>query len=95
MVCNKYGGQYSYTGFNDIWRKARAAASEKLGYPITGTFHDLKAKGISDYDGSSKEKQLFSGHKTEAQVLTYNRKPAVSPTLDIPVLDVTVLSRNP
>ncbi|EOK0212601.1 tyrosine-type recombinase/integrase [Escherichia coli] len=95
VVCNKYGGQYSYTGFNDIWRKARAAASEKLGYPITGTFHDLKAKGISDYDGSSKEKQLFSGHKTEAQVLTYDRKPAVSPTLDIPVLDVTVLSRNP
>ncbi|EBX2183582.1 tyrosine-type recombinase/integrase [Salmonella enterica] len=94
VICNKYGGQYSYSGFNDIWRKARTAASEKLGYPIKGTFHDLKAKGISDYDGSSKEKQLFSGHKTEAQVITYDRKTKVTPTLDIPVLNVTVSNRK-
>ncbi|HCL5132350.1 TPA: tyrosine-type recombinase/integrase [Salmonella enterica] len=94
VICNKYGGQYSYTGFNDIWRKARTAASEKLGYPIEGTFHDLKAKGISDYEGSSKEKQLFSGHKTEAQVISYDRKTNVTPTLDIPVLDITVSNRK-
>lgn len=90
VICNKYGSQYSYTGFNDIWRKARTAASEKVGHPIEGTFHDLKAKGISDYEGSSKEKQIFSGHKTESQVLTYDRKTGVTPTLDIPVLNVTV-----
>ncbi|ENM8185462.1 integrase, partial [Salmonella enterica] len=47
----------------------------------------LKAKGISDYEGSSKEKQLFSGHKTESQVLVYDRKVKVSPTLDRPSLE--------
>lgn len=94
VICNKYGSQYSYTGFNDIWRKARSVASEKIGHPIEGTFHDLKAKGISDYEGSSKDKQMFSGHKTEAQVLTYDRKTNVTPTLDIPALDVTIAGRK-
>lgn len=35
------------------------------------TFHDLKAKGISDYIG---DKQKFSGHKTYSQMQKYNRK---------------------
>jgi hypothetical protein len=50
------------------------------------TFHDLKAKDISDYEGSSREKQLFSGHKTESQVLVYDRKVRISSTLDLPVM---------
>lgn len=47
---------------------------------LRGTFHDLKAKGISDYESSSRDKQLFSGHKTESQVLVYERKLTVLPT---------------
>ncbi len=35
------------------------------------TFHDLKAKGVSDFEGN---KQDASGHKTLAQVATYDRK---------------------
>ena len=34
-------------GFNEAWRKARNMASEELGRPLDCTFHDLKAKGIS------------------------------------------------
>ncbi|HBZ4249770.1 hypothetical protein A3N56_14130 [Klebsiella aerogenes] len=50
------------------------------------TFHDIKAKTISDYEGSSEEKQMFSGHKTESQVVTYDRKVKISPTLDVPMM---------
>ncbi|HBR7307229.1 TPA: hypothetical protein L9294_001214 [Klebsiella aerogenes] len=50
------------------------------------TFHNIKAKAISDYEGSSKEKQMFSGHKTESQVVTYDRKVKISPTLDVPMM---------
>ena len=35
------------------------------------TFHDLKAKGVSDFKGN---KQDASGHKTAAQVAVYDRK---------------------
>ena len=43
------------------------------------TFHDLKSKGISDYTG---DKQLFSGHKTYAQMEKYNRKIEVVKIVD-------------
>lgn len=71
-------------GFSHLWEDARRKASVKLGYVLDCTFHDLKAKGISDYEGSSRDKQLFSGHKTESQVLIYDRKTKVSPTLNKP-----------
>jgi len=82
VACNKFGNKYSYNGMNDHWRDARLKAGEKLGHIIDGTFHDLKAKGISDYKGSSRDKQIFSGHKTESQVLVYDRKIRETPTLD-------------
>ncbi|EFK0226229.1 integrase, partial [Escherichia coli] len=49
-------------------------------------FHDIKAKGISDYEGSSRDKHIFSGHKTENQVLIYDRKTKITPTLDLPLV---------
>ncbi|HDG5028538.1 TPA: integrase, partial [Klebsiella pneumoniae] len=33
------------------------------------------------YEGSSKDKQIFSGHKTESQVLVYDRSIKITPTL--------------
>lgn len=44
------------------------------------TFHDIKAKAISDYEGE--DKKIFSGHKTDSQVAVYDRKTKRSPTLD-------------
>ncbi|EFC4854743.1 tyrosine-type recombinase/integrase [Escherichia coli] len=84
LIKNVYGERYSYKGFNDAWRKARRSAAEQLGKPLDCTFHDLKAKGISDYEGTGKDKQKFSGHKTESQVLVYDRKIKLSPTLNKP-----------
>ncbi len=86
VICSSKGTKYSKSGFNDLWEAARESAGIALGRKLNCTFHDLKAKGISDYEGSSKEKQLFSGHKTESQVLVYDRKVKVSPTLDRPSL---------
>jgi len=58
------------------FRKARRDAFEyakknSLEFKVDFTFHDLKAKGISDYEGN---KQEFSGHKTLQQVEVYDRK---------------------
>ncbi len=59
---------------------------KKLVFFFGCTFHDIKAKGISDYEGSSRDKQLFSGHKTESQVIACDRKPEITPTLDLPLI---------
>ncbi|STG08904.1 site-specific recombinase, phage integrase family [Escherichia coli] len=71
-----------------MWVDARNRAGKISGILTDFTFHDLKAKGISDYEGSSRDKQLFSGHKTEGQVLIYDRKVKVSPTLDVRYLKI-------
>ena len=57
------------------WKRAKAEAKSK--YPsitFDFTFHDIKAKSISDYEGN---KQTFSGHKTASQVAVYDRKPEI------------------
>lgn len=85
VVMGKHKGHYTKSGFTNRWADARLKASSQLGYDLDCTFHDLKAKGISDYKGSTKDKQLFSGHKSESQILVYDRKVKISPTLNIPL----------
>ncbi|WP_276641381.1 tyrosine-type recombinase/integrase [Siccibacter turicensis] len=90
VVLGLHGAGFTKRGFSNRWDKARTAASVKLGYSLDCTFHDLKAKGISDYEGSSRDKQLFSGHKTETQVLIYDRKIKKTPTLDKPPIATNI-----
>lgn len=77
-------GQDRLTGWGQS--RAKKLAVLKIGRPIPGRFHDIKAKAISDYEGSTRDKQMFSGHKTENQVNTYDRKVKISPTLDVPLM---------
>ncbi|MGL6000866.1 MAG: hypothetical protein ACRCZ4_01915 [Plesiomonas sp.] len=46
------------------------------------TFHDIKAKAISDVAGSSRDKKRISGHKTEAKVAAYDRSIEIVPAVD-------------
>lgn len=89
VIMSQHQGHYSGRGFSNRWMEARSKASVQLGYELDCTFHDLKAKAISDYKGSTKDKQLFSGHKSESQVLVYDRKVRVTPSLDAPKMRPT------
>ncbi|WP_145548273.1 site-specific integrase [Yersinia massiliensis] len=63
-------------------RKAREAAKEthpELDFNFT--FHDLKAKGVSDLEGSLSEKQAISGHKNMGQTARYDRKVKIVPVV--------------
>lgn len=76
------GSKYTRDSFNAHWMKAKKAAAEK--YPELSfdfTFHDLKAKGISDLDGNLYDKQAISGHKNVTQTARYDRKVAVVPVV--------------
>lgn len=44
-------------------------------------FHDLKAKGKSDFEG---DKQEFSGHKSRLMMERYNRSPDKVQVIDFP-----------
>ncbi|MBW8190659.1 tyrosine-type recombinase/integrase [Neiella marina] len=81
VLAKSNGGGYTKNGFNAAWQKAKRKARKASGLAIDFTFHDLKAKGISDFEGTRSEKQNFSGHKTERQVASYDRKVKVVPTV--------------
>lgn len=83
LLSQATGDRYTPAGFANHWRKAKAAASAV--YPELSfdfTFHDLKAKGISDLEGTLQEKQQISGHKNIRQTATYDRKIRVVPAVD-------------
>ncbi len=82
VIHQKNGNRFSRNAFNSRWYKVREKAREATEFPLDFTFHDLKAKGISDYEGTLKEKQYFSGHKSERQVSTYDRKIQIVPSID-------------
>jgi hypothetical protein len=80
VFCDKKGHHPAQKTMGKWYAAARKLAKEKHdGHWVTDfTFHDLKAKSISDYDG---DKQQLSGHKTASQVAIYDRKVKVTPTL--------------
>lgn len=63
------GSKYSVRSIQAQFNKAKNAAG------ITDcTFHDLKAKGVSDFEGTLEEKRESAGHTNIKQTLNYNRK---------------------
>ena len=76
LIHDKFGLPISKTAFDSAWRRLMKKLV-KLGIePFT--FHDLKPKGVSDFEGN---KQDASGHKTASQVAVYDRKKKeVNPT---------------
>lgn len=72
VISNERGQKISGNVIRHQYREAKAAAQKQ--HPdldFNFTFHDIKAKSISDWAG---DKQKFSGHKTAAQVAVYDRK---------------------
>lgn len=82
VIHQKSGSRYTRDAFNAQWMKAKKAAADKFPeLEFNFTFHDLKAKGISDLEGTLHEKQEISGHKNASQTARYNRKISVVPVV--------------
>ncbi|AQS36606.1 hypothetical protein Sps_01440 [Shewanella psychrophila] len=83
FVINKTGGgKLTGDGFRSSWKRAITKMKEEYPQLATDfTFHDIKAKSLSDFEGTLAEKQQFSGHKNMGQVNTYERKVVLVPSL--------------
>lgn len=72
VIHNKRGQPVTGDSFSKLWAKARKAAMEahpELEFDFT--FHDIKARAISDWEGN---KQDFGGLKSASMVPVYDRK---------------------
>jgi integrase len=78
IVSATRGTPVTVSGFRSAWQQLRQAAAQ-MGAPIDWTFHDLKAKGVSDFDG---DRHQASGHKTVRMTAVYDRRiHSVKPTV--------------
>ena len=67
IFADNYGQNIKEEAFTSAWgRLMKKYTGESF------TFHDLKARGVSDFEGN---KQDASGHKTASMVAVYDRKP--------------------
>lgn len=69
LIRSQRGDKLTEDGFSTLWQRLMVMAETKGLERFT--FHDLKAKGVSDTKG---DKQTASGHRSAAMVDTYNRK---------------------
>lgn len=62
VIFQKNGDPFTVSGLRGRWRKTKARAKKATGLALDFTFHDLKAKGITDFKGSEEEKRQAAGH---------------------------------
>lgn len=72
LVRDARGGPVKVSTFNSAWRRHQAKLRAKGIEPFP--FHDLKAKGVTDFDG---DKQSASGHVSKRMADIYNRQKSV------------------
>lgn len=71
ILQRKNGKKIDRSSFQSSWQRLMKKA-EQNGLSERFTFHDLKAKGVSDFDG---DKKLASGHRSDSMVDVYDRLP--------------------
>lgn len=76
LIQDKHGQRIRYSAFHSAWVRLMTRAAAEGVEPFH--FHDLKAKGVSDFEG---DKQAAGGHRTPGQVKVYDRaRLVVKPT---------------
>ena len=69
-IHDAHGQPIPESTFDTAWQRLMTKASSR-GLKERFTFHDLKAKGVSDFDG---DKQRAAGHRTAQAAAVYDRK---------------------
>lgn len=82
LIHQATGGRYTRDVFNSRWQQAKEDSATSFPHlNVDFTFHDLKAKGISDLEGTLAVKQAISGHMTISQTARYDRKIPIVPVV--------------
>jgi len=79
IIHDKKGQQITVEAFKSAWTRLKKLMKEAGIEPFN--FHDIKAAGVSDVEGSDDEKMSASGHKDRKTMQIYDRKKRiVNPT---------------
>jgi len=75
LVCTRKGAPYTADGFSAIWQRLMAKA---VAHGVTRfTFHDIRAKSLTDAEIQGLDPQKLAGHTTAKQTQTYLRSKTI------------------
>jgi integrase len=74
LFVNLYGRPYSYFGFSCMFRRARDRALASGTLKESFTFHDIRAKALTDAKLQGQDAQQIAGHRTPEQTAEYIRR---------------------
>lgn len=69
LFCTRQGQPYSDTGFKAMWNRVQIKWAESGGQRFT--FHDIRAKALTDAKRMGLDAQLLAGHATSAMTEHY------------------------
>ena len=69
LFCTRQGQPYSDTGFKAMWNRVQIKWAESGGQRFT--FHDIRAKALTDAKQMGMDAQLLAGHATSAMTEQY------------------------
>ena len=69
MFCNRQGKPYTDSGFKAMWQRVQIKWAEKGGNRFT--FHDIRAKSLTDAKGKGMDAQTLAGHSSAAMTEHY------------------------
>lgn len=69
LFCTRKGQPYSDTGFKAMWNRVQVKWAESGGQRFT--FHDIRAKALTDAKGMGLDAQSLAGHATSAMTEHY------------------------
>jgi hypothetical protein len=73
VLTGRTGKGFTRDGFNSSWTRRQGDAAKAGIISERFSFHDMKIKSLSDFEGGDLAK--FSGHKTKGMAEHYNRTP--------------------
>ena len=73
LICTKSGQPYTRDGFLSLWQRTMVRAYKQGEIKERFTFHDIRAKAITDAKDQGLDPQRLAGHATAKQTETYLR----------------------
>lgn len=78
LIITRRGDAYTDNGLSKSFDRARARALRKGTLRVPFNFHDLKRKGVSDFEGTDTEKLDSAGHRDRRTAEIYNVRPSLT-----------------
>ena len=72
LFCTRQGQPYSDTGFKAMWNRVQVKWADQGGMRFT--FHDIRAKALTDAKRLGLDAQSLAGHATAAMTEHYIRQ---------------------